>query len=159
MSSIENFTESELAFLSKAEQYCAGGEQYRQAVVKKLLAWGADRDTAYKVVDHLCENDFIDEARYCRIYCESKLHLQKWGRIKMAYQLRAKGISNALIEEALANLDTDQYSDTLVQLAASKARTLHESDPMRRRQKLMGFLASHGFEMNEITRAMEQIGD
>ncbi len=159
MSNIENFTESELAFLSKAEQYCATGEQYRQAVEKKMLTWGADHRTTSKVIDHLCDNDFINEARYCRIFCESKLHLQKWGRIKIAYQLRIKGISANLIDEALSNLDLEQYRDTLTQLAASKSRTLHETDPMRRRQKIMAFLASHGFEMNEIIRTLDHPTD
>ena len=157
MTDTANFTESEKAFLSKAEQYCVAGEQYRLSVEKKLLSWGADSDAADKIIAHLCDNDFINEARYCRIYCESKLHLQKWGRKKIVYQLRMKGIDNAIINEAISNIDPEQYRDTLAQLAAAKKRTLHEADPMRCRQKLMAFLASHGFEMNEILAALQDI--
>ena len=148
------FSESERAFVSKAEQYCVQGEQCRSAVFDKLKAWGADEELAQKVTDYLEEEGFIDERRYCRLYCESKLRLQKWGRVKIAYNLRMKRIGNELIEEALRELDEEQYFDTLRQLAESKRRSLHESDPRKLNAKLVSFLASHGFTMNEILECL-----
>ena len=148
------FSESERAFVSKAEQYCVQGEQCRSAVFDKLKAWGADEELAQKVTDYLEEEGFIDERRYCRLYCESKLRLQKWGRVKIAYNLRMKRIGNELIEEALRELDEEQYFDTLRQLAENKRRSLHESDPRKLNAKLVSFLASHGFTMNEILECL-----
>lgn len=118
--------------------------------MEKLLSWGADREQAGRIVDYLVENKFIDEARYCKIYCESKLHLQKWGRIKINYMLRNKRIDNHIIANALQQIDEDQYLETLKQLAESKLRMLHEPDSYKRRGKLVSFLASHGFEQSEI---------
>ena len=94
-----NFTESEMTFVTKAEQYCATGEQCRSAVRDKLLTWGANQVLRERIVEYLTENDFINEERYCRIYCESKLRLQKWGRVKIEYQLRSKRIDNSTIKK------------------------------------------------------------
>lgn len=151
------FTENELLLISKAEQYCATGEQCRSAVRDKLYAWGANREQVERVVNHLVANDFINEARYCRIYCESKLHLQKWGRIKMSYQLRLKRIDNSVIEEALNNIDAEQYSEALQQLAQTKLRSLNEPDPRKRDAKLMSYLASHGFESDLICNVINNL--
>lgn len=151
------FKENEIPYLNRAEQYCAQNEQCRSAVMDKLALWGAHHDLAEKIVDYLVKNDFINETRYCLTYSESKLHLQKWGRIKIAYQLRAKRIEKKKIDEALQHLDPEQYRDTLYQLAVDKNATLHEDDPRKRQAKLVSFLSSHGFEMDEIMTTLGQI--
>jgi len=157
MSDKIKFTDADKAFISKAEHYCATAEQCRTSVMEKLLTWGADREQAGYIVDYLVDNDFIDEARYCRIYCDSKLHLQKWGRIKINYMLRNKRIDNKIIANALQQIDDEQYTETLRQLAESKMRTLDDTDPVKRTQKLISFLASHGFEQSEILKVVKQI--
>jgi len=107
----------------------------------------------------LVDQSFIDEERYCRIYCDSKLHLQKWGRLKIAYQLRSKRIDNATIEKALSNIDEEQYSVILQSLAETKSRTLKDEDIRKRRNKLSSYLSSHGFTIGEIESAVRAIYD
>jgi regulatory protein len=157
MSDKYKFTDADKAFIAKAESYCATAEQCRTSMMEKLLAWGADREASVHIVDHLVENEYIDEARYCRIYCESKLHLQKWGRIKINYMLRNKRIDNRIIANALQQLDAEQYTDTLRALAESKLRTLHEPDHFKLRSKMTSFLASHGFEQSEIHTVLQEL--
>ncbi len=158
MSHVHKFTESEQAYVSKAEQYCATNEQCRSAVRDKLRTWGADKDLTERIVEHLVDNDFINEERYCRIYCDSKISLQKWGRIKIAYQLRSKRIDNKTIEQALKNIDEQIYFETLQKLAEGKAQSINDDDPHKRKTKLMTFLASHGFTAGEIDSALTKIG-
>lgn len=158
MKSNHNFSESELAFVTKAEQYCASGEQCRSAVRDKLLTWGAGQELRERIVDYLTENDYINEERFCRIYCESKLHLQKWGRVKIAYQLRSKRIDNATINKALQNIDEEVYQQTLTNLTVNKNNSIVEPDNKKRRAKLMSFLSSHGFTIEEIEGAVAALG-
>lgn len=153
-----NFTESEMAFVTKAEQYCATGEQCRSAVRDKLLTWGAGQELRERIVDYLTENDFINEERYCKIYCDSKLHLQKWGRVKIAYQLRSKRIDNSTINKALQNIDEEEYHKTLTTLTETKNNSINETDNKKRRAKLMSFLSSHGFTIEEIDNAVKALG-
>ena len=154
MSDKYKFTDADKAFVAKAEQYCAASEQCRTAVKEKLLAWGADRELSSRIIDYLVDNEYIDEARYCKLYCDSKLRLQKWGRIKINYMLRSKCIDNKLIANALQQMDNNQYREVLQQLAESKLQTIQDDDPRKRKAKLTSFLASHGFEANEIQDAI-----
>lgn len=149
--------ETEKCFLAKAEQYCAQNEQCRHGVAEKLRAWGADKELTENIVEKLVEEGFIDEERYCRLYCDSKLRLNKWGRIKIAYQLRAKQINSETIEDALRHIDETEYRSILEQLAKTKMKTIHDDDPRRKEAKLMTFLASHGFEKNEIYQVTKNL--
>ncbi len=158
MKSNFNFTESEMAFVTKAEQYCATGEQCRSAVRDKLLTWGAGQELRERIVDYLTENDFINEERYCRIYCDSKMHLQKWGRVKIAYQLRSKRIDNTTINKALQEINEEEYQETLTNLTKNKNNSITEPDNKKRRAKLMSFLSSHGFTISEIENAVADLG-
>lgn len=158
MKSNFNFTESEMAFVTKAEQYCATGEQCRSAVRDKLLTWGAGQELRERIVDYLTENDFINEERYCRIYCDSKMHLQKWGRVKIAYQLRSKRIDNTTINKALQEINEEDYQETLSSLTRNKNNSITEPDNKKRRAKLMSFLSSHGFTISEIENAVAELG-
>ncbi len=153
------FNESEIPFLSKAEQYCAQSEQCRSSVMDKLTRWGASHELSERIINYLVKNDYINERRFCQIYSESKMNLQKWGRIKIAYQLRAKRIDKRLIDEALTDLDPNRYHEVLLQLARQKMSTIKDDNPFARRNKLMAFLASHGFESDEIIKAFDEIGD
>ena len=157
MNTTSYFNDSERQFVNKAEKYCSESEQCRSSVKDKLAGWGADRELATRIVDYLVDNEFIDEARYCRIFCESKLHLQKWGRVKMNYQLRMKQIERSLIDEALNNLDEAQYRETLLQLAQSKMLTIKDADPRKKQSKLVSYLASHGFTADEINDTIEKL--
>jgi regulatory protein len=149
-----NFTENEMTYVTKAEQYCATGEQCRSAVRDKLLTWGASQVLRERIVDYLTENDFINEERYCRIYCESKIRLQKWGRVKIAYQLRSKRIDNSTINKVLQEIDEEEYQRTLTTLTENKNKNIVEPDNKKRRAKLMSFLSSHGFTISEIENAV-----
>lgn len=153
------FNESEIPFLSKAEQYCAQSEQCRSSVMDKLTRWGASHELSERIINYLVKNDYINERRFCQIYSESKMNLQKWGRIKIAYQLRAKRIDKRLIDEALTDLDPNRYHEVLLQLARQKMSTIKDDNSFARRNKLMAFLASHGFESDEIIKAFDEIGD
>ncbi len=153
------FNESEIPFLQKAEQYCAQEEQCRSSVMDKLTRWGASHELSERIITHLVKNNFINEERFCRIYCESKLNLQKWGRIKIAYQLRAKRVEKRHIDEALKGLDTNRYHEVLLQLAQNKSHILKDEDPLKKKAKLISFLASHGFESNEINNVLNEINE
>lgn len=157
MSDKLKFSDSEQLILSKALKYCSSSEQCCSALQEKLRSWGADNSLIQRITDHLIEEGYLDDARYARIYAESKLHLQKWGRTKIAYNLRMKRIDNQHIQQALQELDPMLYHNTLEQLAESKFRSIHDDDPTKRMAKLISFLTSHGFTYSEIQMVTKEL--
>ncbi len=140
----------------KAASYCAADEHCRHDVVSKLLSWGADADDADVIVEALEADGFIDDARYARMYCESKVRHQRWGRVKIAFQLRGKGMSQDVVSQALATVDEELYMTVAVSLAQSKWDALC-GDEMLRKQKVSAYLLSRGFEYDVISQAIENV--
>ena len=142
------YTDAELR--AKAEQYCAREEQCVSGVRRKLHEWGATAACASAILTHLLEERYIDERRYVRLYCQGKLRIQRWGRNKMAWELRNKGIADALIAEGLDSLSPEEYAATLDKVAQTKRATLRGDSDFDKQRKLTAYLLSRGFTLEEI---------
>ena len=148
---VQNMSEEEMSLLARAERYCANEEQCRTSVRKKLCDWGASMDASGKIVNRLIDQGFIDERRYARAYDSAKLRTQKWGRLKVVYQLRSKQVPPKFITEALAEIPDEEYRNIMLDVANMKWGSYDTNEPTsKRRSKLVTFLASRGFESPEI---------
>ena len=80
---------------------CARREYCCADIAEKLRKKGASSEDAEVLIDRLIEEGYIDEGRYARAFVHDKTLYNGWGRVKVAQQLRAKGICNAYINEAI----------------------------------------------------------
>lgn len=150
----ENMNDSTMALLGRVRVYCASDEQCASAVRQKLRAWGADGCQVDDIVDRLTDEGYLDEERYARAYCESKMLRSGWGRLKVAYQLRLKQLPRAAVDAGMAAVDDEAYMAVLEQAAMKKAATLRGADDAERRRKLTAFLAQRGYTMDEINQVI-----
>ncbi|MBQ4138695.1 MAG: RecX family transcriptional regulator, partial [Muribaculaceae bacterium] len=112
----------------------------------KLLRWGLTPQQAQEVIDRLIDGGYLDDERYARAFVHDKFRFNGWGRIKIAYQLRAKGISQDCIDEALTLIDDESYEQALLQLLTAKASTLRGKEPQQARAALLRFATGRGYE-------------
>lgn len=149
-----------MSLLAKAERYCSNEEQCRTSVRKKLCDWGASLDVSGRIVERLCSQGYIDERRYAKTYCESKLRNQKWGRLKVIYQLRSKQIPPKFITEGMTAVGEEEYRAILQGVAEQKWSTYNAGEDLaRKKAKLNTFLSSRGYEMQEIQGVLQQFGE
>lgn len=149
-----------MSLLAKAERYCSNEEQCRTSVRKKLCDWGASLDVSGRIVERLCSQGYIDERRYAKTYCESKLRNQKWGRLKVIYQLRSKQIPPKFITEGMTAVGEEEYRAILQSVAEQKWSTYNAGEDLaRKKAKLNTFLSSRGYEMQEIQGVLQQFGE
>lgn len=137
---------SEQEMLHRAAAYCSAAERCKQDVEKKILAAGLDDAAADRIIGRLIQERFIDEERFCRFFVGDKLRFNQWGRIKIRYELKRKGIPETACEEALAGIDEEEYENILAQILATKKKSLRAKDPRDGYYKLMRFAAGRGFE-------------
>lgn len=142
----------------KAEALCAVREMSAFDVRKKLAKWGVSEAEAEKETARLAKEHFIDDERYCRMFVREHYRLNRWGRVKIAYALRAKGFGDELCRTALAEIDEEEYRQILAQTLKAKARTLNALSPYERAGKLMRFAQSRGFEAELTARWLRQNG-
>lgn len=146
----------ENAFLRLATM-CARCEQAEGDLRRKLHDWGLAQPDASAVIQRLKQERYLDNGRFARAYCRDKLRFNGWGRIKIEYMLRGKGIEQEHIDAALGEIDEQQYADILHEALAAKAKTLSGKPQEQTRAALMRFAASRGFEPALIFPAVSLI--
>lgn len=133
------------AFL-RLSTLCARCEQAEGDLRKKLHDWGVSSSDADDIITRLQQERYLDNERFARAYCRDKLRFNGWGRIKIAFMLKGKGIEQEYIDAALSEIDEEQYSTILNDVLIAKVKTLKDKEPEQARASLLRFAASRGFE-------------
>ncbi|MBP8783717.1 MAG: RecX family transcriptional regulator [Paludibacter sp.] len=157
-----NIMKKEYSFeelLHKAASYCSISEHCISDVEDKLTAWGMSEDKKHKIIDKLIEDDFINEKRYCIAFTKDKFHFNKWGKIKISYSLKQKGLDSKLIDMALKTIDEGEYEEMLAVLLKNKLKTIKWEYEYEKMGKLFNFAQSRGFESNVIDRVIRTLKD
>jgi len=143
--------------LNKAAAMCSRQERCACDIKKKLLTWELSNEEAEEAVAWLIAEKFVDDQRYARYYVRDKFQFNGWGRIKIRYQLRGKGVSSVIIDEALESLDAEAYSEMLAELLYSKNRQIKNKDKWQTKAALARFAQSRGFEPDLVFRAIDRL--
>ena len=143
--------------LASLQRSCVKREHCRQDIYRKALkAAEGDIGTAQKMVEALVEDRFVDDRRYAAAFAREKSSLSGWGRVKISYTLRGKGISRENIDAALLEVDEGSANERLEKLLRGKWAVLQE-DPYGK-FKLIKYALTRGYEYNdELTELVEKI--
>ena len=143
--------------LHKAASYCSISEHCISEVEDKLTSWCVSCDEKAKIIAQLIAEDFINEKRFCKFFVKDKFRFNKWGKIKISYALKQKGLSNELIEHALATIDDGEYEEMLASILKTKLTTIKYEFEYEKQGKLYNFAQSRGFESQVINRVIRSI--
>lgn len=141
--------------LKKACSFCIYQERTQQEVREKLKSWRVPAPETEEIIAWLISENFINESRYARQFAGGKFRIKKWGRRKITYELKSKGVSPNVILEALAEIDEEEYIQTLKGLASAKAATLtEEAHSLTVQKKISAYLLMKGYEPNLVRELM-----
>ena len=140
---------------AKIESYCAYQERSQKEVRDKLYDMGLFSADVEETISDLIQTNFLNEERFALAYAGGKFRMKAWGRKKIKMGLKLKGVSEKLIHKALFSLDEDDYFKTLVQLLERKSARLSERDSQKKKNKLIQYALSRGYEMDLIFEALK----
>ena len=154
-----NSNDTQRALLDRARQYCALADQCEDAVRQKLVTWGASPSDSDSIVKVLQSEGYLDNERFARAFCESKILTQHWGRQKVLYQLRLKHMPREAVDRGMAAVSNEDYMAVLTEVAEKKRQELEQKtdDPFVLRQKLTAALVNKGFTLPEINQVLTNI--
>jgi regulatory protein len=132
--------------LKKAMALCASREYCSEDIRIKLDSWGIGAADSDKIISVLVKENFVNDKRYAEAFVRDKYHHNKWGKAKIAAQLRAKRIAPELISSALTALDDDQYRQMIMDTLASHRKLIKAKNKYDLKGKLMRYGLSKGFE-------------
>ncbi|WP_367320439.1 recombination regulator RecX [Streptomyces sp. HUAS ZL42] len=120
-------------------------------------------DVAEEVLSRFEEVGLIDDSAFADAWVESRHHGRGLARRALAQELRTKGVDSGLIDEAVAQLDSEQEEATARELVARKLRATRGLDRDKRLRRLAGMLArkgySEGMALRVVRQALEEEGE
>jgi len=143
--------------LHRMAAYCSSKECCVQDTQKKMSQSGLSEDAGQRIINRLIKEKFIDEVRFARAFVIDKLRFNKWGRVKISYELRKKGIESAVIEGALAVIDEQEYLSILQEVLKGKKKTVTGKDKQTVFNKLFQFAMGKGYESPVILSCLKKI--
>ena len=142
--------------LSRLQKLCSKAEYCEADIYRKALkSLEGDAEAAARVVEALVKEKYVDDARYASAYAREKAGIQGWGPVKIRFQLRAKGVADAVITQALEEIEPSKAADKLDRLMAAKAKSL-EGDPQFR-LKLLKYGLSRGYGYDEVEASFARL--
>lgn len=142
--------------LSRLQKLCSKAEYCEADIYRKALkALDGDAQAAAKVLASLKGDRYVDNARYAAAFARDKANFQGWGPVKIRFQLRAKGVSEADITQALQEIEPAKAEEKMAKVLAAKAKTL-QGDPQFR-LKLLKFGLTRGYDYDDVEAAVSKI--
>lgn len=143
----------------KLEYFCSYQERCHFEVEQKLYSLENSAETRNRVIVKLIEDNFLNEERFASLYTQSKLHQKKWGKVRIKNELKARKISDYLINKSLNEIDEAEYLQTFDTLSKKywESSTIHNK--MKKRKHFCDYMLRNGWESGlvyEIAKALEQ---
>ncbi len=144
--------------LSRAMSLCSKSEKTVYDIRQSMSRWGmTDIEKQDKIINYLIENSFIDESRYSYSYVRDKHKFNRWGRIKIRAMLRAKGLTEPIIDKAINSLSQEEYIKTLKDDISDRKKRLKAKNQYDLRAKLMRFAQSRGYETDLSYKIVDEV--
>ncbi|UCG27553.1 MAG: RecX family transcriptional regulator [Bacteroidales bacterium] len=143
--------------LERMKKICSQQEKCSYDIRTKLDHWKITPEDAELILQQLKKENFIDDSRYSKSFVREKFRIYRWGKLKIEYSLKQKKIPANLIEEALDEIDNDQYAETLQLEIKRKRETIKAKNLFDLKGKLYRYAYNKGFESNLIYRIIDKI--
>lgn len=145
--------------LYRVAALCSKCEQAEHDIRTKLKSWGISSYDIDTIIQRLIDEKYIDEERFAIAFTRDKFRFNGWGRLKIAYHLRLKHISQQAVDNAIADIEEEAYIQSLELILSSKLRTLKNKEPLQVKASLLRFASSRGFEPALICRLIPKFID
>ena len=149
-------SKDEKVILEKMRSYCMYQERCIQEVKKKLIRLQVTPKTKSKVINHLIDNDYLNEVRFAKSFIQGKLRIKKWGRIKLNYELRIRGVKKFIIDEQINKISNNDYYDYFNEFSNNKIKILKGSKDQKKRS-FINYFTYRGWENNLIYEKLNEI--
>lgn len=123
-------------------------------IEKILKDNGFSVNTIEKVINFLNEYGILNDELYVKSYVSDKNNISRWAKNKIRYSLKAKKISDTLIETYIDQINDDEEYEKAYNFALKKARN---DFSIENKQKVYRYLAGKGFEFDIINKVVGEL--
>lgn len=143
--------------LVRLEELCVRGERCESELRRKLSLWAISSADSDAIITSLRTRRFLDERRFAESFVRDKYRFAKWGLRQIILRLRQKNVPSDIIDEALSEVDMEEYRSILKGLLNYKAKSMPRPLEYDDRNRLFRFALSRGFEPDLIIQTIKEI--
>jgi regulatory protein len=125
----------------------------QEEMVRYLRDKGYSDQVVEETINRLVNEQYLDDESFARFWVENRERFRPRGRQALRYELKQKGISDKVIDMALADLDEDELAWAAVEGKLYRWRNLAEQDL---KKKIVGFLSRRGFSYETANNIFHQ---
>ncbi|HFK5507346.1 recombinase RecX [Elizabethkingia anophelis] len=144
----KSFTFQEIK--QKLINYCVYQDRCHKEVEEKMRDFLLIPDAKDEILLYLIKENYLNEERFTRSYIRGKFYVKHWGRQKIKLQLKMKGISEKLIQNCMDEIYDDDYIKQIKIFAEKLLPTYKDLNDFQRKNKLIRFLVTKGYEYELI---------
>jgi len=136
--------------LNQLARYCAYQERCISEIKQKMHALLVDESDQAAYLSWLTENNYLNEARFVELFVRSKFNQKHWGRNKIMFELKKRGIRESMLINAWNGIEDTDYVGQLVKILQKKKAELKLGTAQQKYQKCYAFALSKGYESSLI---------
>ncbi|MFT4970284.1 MAG: regulatory protein [Chitinophagales bacterium] len=137
-------------------RYCAYRERSISELREKMAMLEILPSLQEDLLLKLQEENFLNEKRFAASFVRGKFRNNSWGRNKIVFGLRSKGISKKDIDAGLKEIEEEDYLEKMKTLMHSKMRTVRLKNILARRKKVADFMQRKGYEIHLVWEILKQ---
>ena len=90
------------------------------------------------------------------MFIQGKLRIKKWGRIKLKYELRLKGLDINIIDENINKIKEKEYIQYFKEFSTNKIKFLKGTEEQKKRS-FINYFTYRGWENSLIYQKLKDI--
>lgn len=123
-------------------------------IERYLKRKGYDEPQIEQIINRLKELDLLDDSAFAEYWIEQRLTFKPRSQMALRYELQQKGVSRAVMDELLNEVDEVAAAQDAAQRKLNTFRHLPED---QFRAKLGGFLQRRGFRYETIRQVVDDL--
>lgn len=139
-----------MTLADKVRKFCEYQDRSETEVRRKMAQLLIPIPEREDLLQELIEEKYVDDERFAESFIRGKVNQKRWGRTRLNYELRLKGISDSIITEKMSEIDEETYNKNLEYLI-ERWKSEHSKPD---KQKLFQYLIRKGYQTDEITKAL-----
>jgi regulatory protein len=151
-------TDRALNFVGRLKRFLTYRMRASGEVAKRLHTLGATDDDIRAVLDLLHRSGTIDDERFARAYVRDAVQLKKLSARAIRTRLRALGIAEAIVDEAIAVEYPSAQEEERARDLATKALRRNANLPVEQRaRRARDYLLRRGFPPDIVRRVLRSL--
>ena len=151
-----SFSKEEKLILEKIKSYCQYQERCTKEVRKKLYNLKTSTESTEKIISFLTNNDFLNDERFVKFFIQGKLRIKKWGKIKLKFELKSRGVNYQIIEASIKDIPDDEYISYFEEFSSNKIKFLKGTMDQKKRS-FINYFTYRGWENDLIYQKLRDI--